>query len=262
MMMMVAHSGTVVLPTCWPTPPCRRNVVAKGCVNVVQMVRGQRKGQDGAKALACRGLLDSSSAPDPAWTATPSLTPSPNTIPLSHPHSFSTMALPRRTPLLLLALVVALVLALAQAFLISPSTIRRPTLMTAQRKPQQQSRSKASAGLDRKSAVQQGALLISAFLFATGVAPIPALAKDKPTAASFEECVSKLLLSKKVLEPVQKYIKIGQFDPARTNIKYVTNQFRLKKAMERIVLLAFEKDVPQSKLDDAAEVCSKTSRGV
>ena len=122
--------------------------------------------------------------------------------------------------------------------------------MTAQRPPHAQ-----ATGLDRKAALQQGALLTSAFLFVTGASPLPAFAKDnKPAALTFEECVSKLLLSKKVLQPVAKYIKIGQYDPARTNIKYVTNQFRLKKAMERIVLLAFEKDVPQSRLDDAAEV--------
>lgn len=42
---------------------------------------------------------------------------------------------------------------------------------------------------------------------------------------------------------------------ARTNIKYVVNQFRIKKAMERAVLLAFDRDgVDPSKLDDAAEV--------
>lgn len=160
------------------------------------------------------------------------------------------MALHRGTPLPLLALLLAL-LTVTQGFFICPSTIRTPTTMTAH---QQQPLSQA-AGLDRKAALQQGALLTSAFLFVTGASPLPAFAKDsKPPAASFEECVSKLLLSKKVLQPVGKYIKVGLYDPARTNIKYVTNQFRLKKAMERIVLLAFEKDVPQSKLDDAAEV--------
>lgn len=42
---------------------------------------------------------------------------------------------------------------------------------------------------------------------------------------------------------------------ARTNIKYVVNQFRIKKAMERAVLLAFEKaDTDPAKLDEAAEV--------
>lgn len=160
------------------------------------------------------------------------------------------MAMHRGTPLLLLAL---LLVALAQGFLLRPSTIIRTsttTMMAAHQQPHSQ-----AAGLDRKAALQQGALLTSAFLFVTGASPLAAFAKDsKPPAASFEECVSKLLLSKKVLQPVGKYIKVGLYDPARTNIKYVTNQFRLKKAMERIVLLAFEKDVPQSKLDDAAEV--------
>lgn len=48
---------------------------------------------------------------------------------------------------------------------------------------------------------------------------------------------------------------------ARTNIKYVVNQFRFKKAMERAVLLAFEKDgVDPAKLDEAAEVCSYRGR--
>jgi len=161
------------------------------------------------------------------------------------------MALPCRTPLLLLGLLLALV-AVAEGFFLTPSTSRisTTTTMTAQRPTHAQ-----ATGLDRKAALQQFALLTSAFLFVTGASPFPAFAKDnKPAALTFEECVSKLLLSRKVLQPVGKYMRIGQYDPARTNIKYVTNQFRLKKAMERIVLLAFEKDVPQSQLDDAAEV--------
>lgn len=117
------------------------------------------------------------------------------------------MALPRRTPLLLLALLLALLLTVAEGFFLLPSTMRASsTTMTAQRSQQSQ-----TAGLDRKAALQQGALLTSAFLFVTGASPLPGFAKDnKPPAASFEECVSKLLLSKKVLQPVAKYIKIGQ----------------------------------------------------
>jgi|EP00624_Nannochloropsis_granulata_P000985 hypothetical protein len=160
------------------------------------------------------------------------------------------MTLPHRTPLILPTLLLALV-AVAQGFFLRTSTVRvSTTMMTAHQQPEH-----SATVLDRKAALQQGAVLTSAFLFVTGASPLPVRAKDnKPAALSFEECVSKLLLSKKVLQPVAKYIKIGQYDPARTNIKYVTNQFRLKKAMERIVLLAFEKDVSQSKLDEAAEV--------
>lgn len=35
----------------------------------------------------------------------------------------------------------------------------------------------------------------------------------------------------------------------------MVNQFRIKKAMERGVLLGLERDVDPSKLDEAAEVC-------
>ena len=99
--------------------------------------------------------------------------------------------------------------------------------------------------------------------------------------------MATLILAKEVLGPVKRYIEIGQFDPgavwwkvwgrwtlpylplrltptthtppkphtARTNIKFVVNQFRIKKAMERAVLLAFEQaNADPSKLDDAAEV--------
>ncbi|KAM3573202.1 hypothetical protein VYU27_004805 [Nannochloropsis oceanica] len=160
------------------------------------------------------------------------------------------MALPHRTPLILVTSLLAMV-AVAHGFFLRPSTLRVSTIMTAH----QQLEHSPATGLDRKAALQQGVVLTSVFLFVAGASPLPVRAKDnKPAALSFEECVSKLLLSKKVLQPVAKYIKIGQYDPARTNIKYVTNQFRLKKAMERIVLLAFEKDVSQSKLDEAAEV--------
>jgi hypothetical protein len=50
--------------------------------------------------------------------------------------------------------------------------------------------------------------------------------------ATFEESIGAVLLSKKVMEPVRRYIEIGQYDPARSNIKYVTNQLRIKKVRE------------------------------
>jgi len=148
---------------------------------------------------------------------------------------------------------VLILAAITQGFFLAPCTRSATTLMQAQASKQSQNRVDGGK-LDRLAALQQGAFLSSAFLFLTASLSSPAQAKNSAPAASFEECISRLLLSRKVLEPVQKYIKIGQYDPARTNIKYVTNQFRLKKAMERVVLLAFEKDLPQSKLDDAAEV--------
>lgn len=131
-------------------------------------------------------------------------------------------------------------------------------------------------------------LVAGAVLGFAGAPPSPsrAAAKKGPSGPSFEETMATLLLAKEVLGPVKRYIEIGQFDPgtlfgavlgrwtvptfwtdippctpppmkpARTNIKYVVNQFRIKKAMERAVLLAFDQaDADPSKLDDAAEVC-------
>lgn len=105
-----------------------------------------------------------------------------------------------------------------------------------------------------------GVSLLSSFLLTSQ----PAQAK---IGSSFEENIAYVLLAKKVLTPVRKYvrhewtkmithffvrnthpfssdlrvffvphwffmyryIKIGQYDVARSNIKYVTNQFRIKK---------------------------------
>lgn len=72
--------------------------------------------------------------------------------------------------------------------------------------------------------------------------------------ATFEESIGAVLLSKKVMEPVRRYIEIGQYDPARSNIKYVTNQLRIKKAMEKAVDLAItESEVDPDVLEAGAE---------
>lgn len=109
--------------------------------------------------------------------------------------------------------------------------------------------------LTRKGALQQTTFLASlAFLSAVSVAPTTAQAKEsKPAGAPFEEGLSYLLAAKKVLDPVKKYITIGQFDPARSNIKYASIQLRLKKNMERTIQLALERDADVDKIDAAAE---------
>ena len=98
----------------------------------------------------------------------------PHTTHTHNTHSRSPpMAMHRGTPLLLLAL---LLVALAQGFLLRPSTIIRTsttTMMAAHQQPHSQ-----AAGLDRKAALQRGALLTSAFLFVTGASPLPAFAKQ------------------------------------------------------------------------------------
>ncbi len=151
-----------------------------------------------------------------------------------------------------LLLVVLLLVAVAQGFFLAPppfSRSTRPLTMKASASSSQH----PGHGVDRKAALQQGALLSSLFFLASAT---PALAKDKKEAKgpSFEDSIATLLLSKKVLDPVRKYITIGQYDPARTNIKYVTNQFRIKKAMERAVLLALEQGADEDKAFSAAEV--------
>lgn len=162
----------------------------------------------------------------------------------------------QHTFITLLAGVLLMMAGLTEGFFLSP--VSRPSTQTTMMMMMTK-----EGSIDRKAALQHGALLSSIFAIATvAAAPAPASAKDNKQASgpSFEESIATCLLSKKVLAPVRKYITIGQYDPARTNIKYVTNQFRIKKAMERAVLLAIEQGADEDKAFNAAEVRRRRRR--
>mmetsp|Transcript_35656 Transcript_35656/g.64980 ORF Transcript_35656/g.64980 Transcript_35656/m.64980 type:complete len:268 (+) Transcript_35656:100-903(+) len=76
--------------------------------------------------------------------------------------------------------------------------------------------------------------------------------------STFEENLASILLSKKVLIPARRYIEIGQYDPARSNVNYCLNQFRLRKSLVQAVDRAQDFDgVDPELLDDAVDFVTK-----
>lgn len=92
-----------------------------------------------------------------------------------------------------------------------------------------------------------------AFLLATTallpMSSLPQIASAKKASSSnkdvvayndnFEEALAKVLLSKKVLEPARRYIEVGQYDPARTNVNFCRNQLRLNKVFSCVYIYMY-----------------------
>jgi len=82
--------------------------------------------------------------------------------------------------------------------------------------------------MQRKSFLK---ILASGFFIGSSMASSNAAPAFADTKNSFEQNLANILLSKKVLEPALRYIQIGQYDPARTNVNFCVNQLKLRKAL-------------------------------
>lgn len=97
----------------------------------------------------------------------------------------------------------------------------------------------------------------AALLISFGAAPSISLAASGEDV--FVDNVATMIVSKKILEPVDNFVQVSAYDNARTNVKYIMNQLQLQKNADSLVRNSLDFCDDPDLIDSATEAAGRVT---